>query len=145
MAFLKLTKNKAKLFLSMIAASFIIGAFFVLINRFLILNFYSEWQTSIRQFANFFISIVRYFAIAYLIISFYKKKVSPQGEYYTIFKIAMFLAIFGFLYRLFLNYINQQLPEISFSNWASVGLVVVNLVWYYLLACIIYNFNGIMA
>lgn len=44
MTFLKLTKNIIKLFLSMIAASFIIGAFFVLINRFLILNFYLDWQ-----------------------------------------------------------------------------------------------------
>lgn len=145
MVFLKLTRSKTKLFLSMIAASFIIGAFFVLINRFLILNFYLDWQISYRQhqLMNFFMSIVRYIAIAYLTLSFYRKKVSPRGKYYTIFQIAALLAVFSFLYRLFLNYINQQLPGAFFSNWTSVGLIAVNLIWYYLLACIIYNFNEI--
>lgn len=127
----------------MIAASFIIGAFFVLINRFLILNFYLDWQISYHQLINFLMSIVRYIAIAYLTLSFYKKRVSPQGKYYAIFKIAVLLAIFDFLCRLFLNYINEQLPVIFFSNWAGVGLAAINLAWYYLLACVIYDFKEI--
>ena len=143
MAFLKLTKNKTKLFLSMIAASFVVGALSVLINRFLILNFYLEGQIFYHQLLNFFMSIIRYIAIAYLTIAFYKKKISPRGEYYAIFKIAALLAIFSFLYRLFLSYVGQQAPDIFFSNWINVSFVVVNLAWYYVLTCIVYNFKEI--
>ncbi len=143
MTFLKLTKNKTKLFLSMIAASFVVGALSILINRFLILNFYLEGQIFYHQLINFFIDIIRYIAIAYLTMAFYKKKISPHGEYYTIFKIAILLAIFGFLYRLFLSYIGQQAPDIFFSNWVNAGFVVINLTWYYLLICIVYNFKEI--
>jgi len=146
MVFLKLIKNKTKLFLAMIIASFVVGALSILINRFLILNFYSNGQifyNQLIQFINFFISILRYIAIAYLTIAFYKKKISPQGEYYTIFKIAMLLAIFGFLYRLFLSYIGQQASDIFFSNWVNAGFVAINLIWYYVLICIVYNFDEI--
>ena len=143
MTFLKLTKNKTKLFLSMIAASFVVGALSILINRFLILNFYLEGQIFYHQLINFFIDIIRYIAIAYLTMAFYKKKISPHGEYYTIFKIAILLAIFGFLYRLFLSYMGQQVPDLFFSNWGNVGFVVINLAWYYVLACIIYSFKEI--
>jgi hypothetical protein len=143
MTFLKLTKNKTKLFLSMIVASFVVGALSILINRFLILNFYLEGQIFYHQLINFFVSIIRYIAIAYLAIVFYKKKISPQGEYYAIFKIAILLAIFGFLYRLFLSYIGQQAPDIFFSNWVNVGFVAINLAWYYVLTCIVYNFKEI--
>jgi len=139
MTFLKLTKNKTRLFLSMIISSFIAGALFILINRFLIVNYYLGWYQSI----NFFISIFQHIIIAYLTIAFYKKKISPQGEYYTIFKIAILLIIFSFLYQLFLSYIGRQVPNISFSNWVNAGFVVINLAWYYLLACIIYNFDKI--
>jgi len=146
MIFLKLTKNKTKLFLAMIVASFIVGVLSILINRFLILNFYSNGQIfyhQLIQFINLFISIIRYIVIAYLTIAFYKKKISPQGEYYPIFKIAILLAIFGFLYRLFLSYIGQQAPDIFFSNWVNAGFVAINLIWYYVLICIVYNFNEI--
>jgi uncharacterized membrane protein len=143
MTFLKLTKNKTKLFLAMIVASFVVGALSILINRFLILNFYSNWQIFYHQLLNFFMSIIRYIIIAYLIIAFYKKKISPQGEYYTIFKIAVLLAIFSFLYRLFLSYVSRQTPDIFFSNWVNAGFAVINLAWYYLLICIAYDFNGI--
>jgi hypothetical protein len=143
MTFLKLTKNKTKLFLSMIAASFVVGALSILINRFLILNFYLEGQIFYHQLINFFIDIIRYIAIAYLTMAFYKKKISPHGEYYTIFKIAILLAIFGFLYRLFLSYIGQQAPDIFFSNWVNAGFVVINLAWYYVLACIVYSFKEV--
>lgn len=143
MDFLKLTKNKTKLFLAMIIASFVVGALSVLINRFLILNFYSEGQIFYHQLINFFMSIIRYITIAYLTIVFYKKKISPQGEYYAIFKIAVLLAIFGFLYRLFLSYIGQQAPDMFFSNWVNAGFVVINLTGYYLLACIVYSFKEI--
>jgi hypothetical protein len=146
MVFLKLTKNKTKLFLAMIVASFVVGVLSILINRFLILNFYSNGQIfyhQLIQFINFFISILRYIAIAYLTIAFYKKKILPQGEYYAIFKIAMLLAIFGFLYHLFLSYIGQQAPDIFFSNWVNAGFVAINLIWYYVLICIVYNFDEI--
>ena len=143
MDFLKLTKNKTKLFLSMIVASFIVGALSILINRFLILNFYADGQILYHQLINFLMSIIRYIIIAYLIIAFYKKKISPQGEYYTIFKITVLLVIFSFLYRLFLSYINQQIPEAIFSNWINVSFVVVNLAWYYVLICFVYNFKEI--
>ena len=137
MSFLKLTKNKARLFLSLIISSFIAGVLFILINRFLIVNYYLGWHHSI----NFFVSIFQYITIAYLTIAFYKKKISPQGEYYVIFRIAILLAIFGFLYRLFLSYIGQQAPDIFYSNLVNAGFVVINLAWYYLLACIIYDFD----
>jgi hypothetical protein len=143
MTFLKLTKNKIKLFLAMIVASFVVGALSILINRFLILNFYSNWQIFYHQLLNFFMSIIRYIIIAYLVIAFYKKKISPQGEYYTIFKIAVLLAIFSFLYRLFLSYVSRQTPDIFSSNWVNAGFAVINLAWYYLLICIAYDFNGI--
>jgi hypothetical protein len=143
MAFLKLTKNKTKLFLLMIVASFVVGALSILINRFLILNFYSDGQIVYHQLINFFMSIVRYIVIAYLTIVFYKKKISPQGEYCAIFKITILLAIFGFLYRLFLSYIGHQTPDIFFSNWVNAGFVIINLAWYYVLACIVYNFTEI--
>ena len=143
MVFLKLTKNKTKLFLAMIVASFVVGVLSMLINRFLILNFYSDGQIVYHQLINFLMSIIRYIAIAYLTIVFYKKKISPQGGYYAIFKIATLLAIFGFLYRLFLSYMGQQVPDLFFSNWGNVGFVVINLAWYYVLACIIYSFKEI--
>ena len=141
MTFLKLTKNKTKLFLAMIFASFIVGALSILINRFLILNFYLEGQISYHQLINFFMSIIRYVAIAYLTIVFYKKKISPQGEYFVIFEITALLAIFGFLYRLFLSYMGQQVPDLFFSNWVNAGFVAINLIWYYVLTCIVYNFK----
>lgn len=143
MAFLKLTKNKTKLFLSMIVASFVVGALSILINRFLMFNFYSNGQIfyhQLIQFINFFISILRYIAIAYLTIAFYKKKISLRGEYYAIFKITILLAIFSFLYRWFLGYIGQQAPDVFFSNWVNAGLAIINLAWYYVLICIVYNF-----
>lgn len=143
MTFLKLTKNKTKLFLVMIVASFIVGALSILINRFLILNFYLEGQIFYHQLLNFFMSLIRYIIIAYLTIVFYKKKISPQGEYYTIFKITVLLAIFSFLYRLFLSYVGRQASDIFFSNWVNAGFVAINLAWYYVLACIVYNFNEI--
>lgn len=143
MTFIKLTKHKTRLFLAMIVASFVVGALSILINRFLILNFYLEGQIFYHQLINFFIDIIRYIAIAYLTIAFYKKKLSPKGEYYTIFKIAILLAIFSFLYQLFLSYIGQQAPDIFFSNWVNAGFIAINLAWYYLLICIAYNFNGI--
>jgi hypothetical protein len=113
MTFLKLTKNKTRLFLSLIISSFIVGVLFILINRVLIVNYYLSWQTLYQQL-NFFINILRYIAIAYLTIAFYKKKISPYGEYYTIFKIAILLLVFSFLYHLFLSYIVQQVPDIFF-------------------------------
>jgi len=143
MVFLKSTKNKTKLFLAMIASSFVVGALFILINRYLILNFYSNGQIFYHQAINFFISVFQYIAIAYITIFFYKKKVSPRGEYYAIFKIAILLAIFGFLYRLFLSYVGQRTPGIFFSNWVNAGFVVINLIWYYVLACIVYSFKEI--
>jgi len=143
MTFLKLTKNKTKLFLVMIVASFIVGALSILINRFLILNFYLEGQIFYHQLLNFFMSLIRYIIIAYLTIVFYKKKISPQGEYYTIFKITVLLVIFSFLYRLFLSYVGRQASDIFFSNWVNAGFVAINLAWYYVLACIVYNFNEI--
>jgi len=88
-------------------------------------------------------SIIRYITIAYLAIVFYKKKISPQGEYFAIFKIAILLAIFGFLYRLFLSYMGQQAPDKFFSNWVNAGFVVINLAWYYVLACIVYSFKKV--
>lgn len=142
MTFLKLTKNKTRLFLSLIISSFIVGVLFILINRVLIVNYYLSWQTLYQQL-NFFINILRYIAIAYLTIAFYKKKISPYGEYYTIFKIAILLLVFSFLYHLFLSYIVQQVPDIFFFNWLNVGFVVINLAWYYLLVCIAYDFNKI--
>ncbi len=143
MTFLKLTKNKTKLFLSMIVASFVVGALSILINRFLILNFYLEGQISYHQLINSLMSIIRYIAIAYLTISFYKKKISPQGEYYAILKIAILLAIFSFLYRLFLSYVGRQAPDIFFSNWVNAGFVAINLAWYYVLTCIVCNFKEV--
>jgi len=142
MTFLKLTKNKTRLFLSLIISFFIVGVLFILINRVLIVNYYLSWQTLYQQL-NFFINILRYIAIAYLTIAFYKKKISPYGEYYTIFKIAILLFVFSFLHHLFLSYIVQQVPDIFFSNWLNVGFVVINLVWYYLLVCIAYDFDKI--
>jgi len=143
MAFLKLTKNKTRLFLSMIISAFIAGALFILINRFLIVYYYHEWQTFYHQLVYFFIGIFQYIIIAYLTISFYKKKISPRGEYYTIFKVAILLVVFSFLYRLFLSYIGRQWPDMAFSNWVNAGFVVINLARYYLLVCVIYNFNEI--
>lgn len=143
MTFLKLTKNKTRLFLSLIIATFVVGVLSLLVNRFLILNYYHGVQIFYHQLINFFIDIIRYIAIAYLTMAFYKKKISPHGEYYTIFKIAILLAIFGFLYRLFLSYIGQQAPDIFFSNWVNAGFVVINLAWYYLLACIVYSFKEV--
>jgi len=137
MAFLKLTKNKTRLFLSMIISSFIAGVLFILINRFLIVNYYQGWHQSIQ----FFIDIFQCVVIAYLTIAFYKKKISPQGEYYTIFKITILLIIFSFLYQLFLSYIGRQTPNMFLSNWVNAGFVVINLTWYYVLACVIYDFD----
>src|SRR5680860_1914792 len=142
MTFLKLTKKKTKLFLSLIISSFIVGVLFILINRVLIVNYYLGEQ-SLYQLINFFINILRYIIIAYLTIVFYKKKLSPQGEYYTIFKVAILLIIFSFLYQLFLSYIGRQAPDIFFSHWVNAGFVVINLAWYYLLVCIVYDFNEI--
>jgi len=143
MTFLKLTKNKTRLFLSMIISSFITGILFILINRFLIVNYYPGGQDFYFQSINFFIGISRYIIIAYLTIAFYKKKISPQGEYYAIFKVAILLAVFSFLYQLFLSCIGRQAPNMFFSNWVNAGFTVINLAWYYLLVCVVYGFNEI--
>jgi len=143
MTFLKLTKKKTRLFLSLIISTFVVGVLFLLINRVLIVNYYLGWHALYHQLINFFINILRYIIIAYLTIVFYKKKLSPQGEYYTIFKVVILLIIFSFLYQLFLSYIGRQAPDIFFSNWVNAGFVVINLAWYYLLVCIVYNFNEI--
>jgi len=42
-----------------------------------------------------------------------------------------------------LSYVGQQAPDIFFSNWVNAGFVVINLTWYYLLACIVYSFKEI--
>ena len=143
MTFLKLTKNKTRLFLSMIVASFVVGVLSLLVNRFLILNYYHDGRIFYHQLINFFIDIIRYIAIAYLTMAFYKKKISARGEYYVIFKIAILLLVFSFLYHLFLGYIGRQVPDLFFSNWVNAGFVLINLAWYYLLICIAYDFNGI--
>lgn len=139
MTFLRLTKNKIRLFLSMIISSFIAGVLIILISRFLIVSYYPEQH----QFIYFFIDIFQCIIIAYLTIAFYKKKLSPQGEYYIIFRVAILLIIFSFLYQLFLSYIGQQAPNIYSSNWMNAGFLVINLAWYYSLSCIIYNFDKI--
>jgi len=139
MTFLKLTKNKIRLFLSMIIASFIAGILFILVNRFLIANYYLGWHQSI----NFFVSILQHIVIAYLTIAFYKKKISPQGEYYSIFKVAILLIIFSFLYQLFFSWVNWQIPVTFFPAWLNALIVVINLAWYYLLSCMIYDFDKI--
>jgi len=100
-------------------------------------NYYQGWHQSIQ----FFIDIFQCVVIAYLTIAFYKKKISPQGEYYTIFKITILLIIFSFLYQLFLSYIGRQTPNMFLSNWVNAGFVVINLTWYYVLACVIYDFD----
>jgi len=133
MTFLKLTKNKTKLFLLLIISSFIVGILHILISRFLITNYYPDQHRLIC----FFIDILQDIIIAYLTIAFYKKKLSPRGEYYTIFKITLLLIIFSFLYQLFLSYIVWQAPDAFFSNWLNAGFAIINLAWYYLLSCLI--------
>ena len=133
MTFLKLTKNKTKLFLLLIISSFIVGNLHILISRFLITNYYPNQY----RLNCFFIGILQDIIIAYLTIAFYKKKLSPRGEYYTIFKITLLLIIFSFLYQLFLSYIVWQVPDAFFSNWLNAGFAIINLAWYYLLSCLI--------
>ncbi len=143
MTFLKLTKDKIRLFLSMIVASFIVGILSILLSRFVIVNYYVEWQTLSYLFIHFFISIFKFIIIAYLTIAFYKKKFSFQGEYYAIFKIALLFIVFNFLYQLFFSWVNWQIPVTFFPAWLNVLLAVINLTWFYLLACIIYDFDKI--
>jgi len=120
MPFLKLTRNKVKLLLLMIVASFIVGVLFILINRVLVLNIYFGKQVFYQQIINFFINILRYIVISYLTLSFYQRKLSFQGKYYVIFKISALLMIFSFLYQLFLSYINKFMPGILFSSWINI-------------------------
>lgn len=137
MNFLKLTKNKIRLLLLMITSSVIVGVLHILISRFVIEYYYSGWQ----QLINLIVGILQHIIIAYLIIAFYKKKISPRGEYYTIFKVTILLIIFSFLYQIFLSYVGRQAPNIFFSNWINVMFMLINLAWYYLLACVIYDFD----
>ena len=143
MPFLKLTRNKVKLLLLMIVASFIVGILFILINRVLVLNIYFGKQVFYQQIINFFINILRYIVISYLTLSFYQRKLSFQGKYYAIFKISALLMIFSFLYQLFLSYISKLIPGILLSNWINIIFVIANLAWYYVLVCIVYNFREI--
>jgi hypothetical protein len=143
MTYLKPTKEKIRLFLFLIISAFIAGIFSIFLQRFLIVNYYQGTQIPYHQLINFFISIFQNLIIAYLTIAFYKKKFSPQGEFYTIFKVTALLVIFSFLYQLFLSYVGRQAPDIFFSNWLNVVFVATNLAWYYLLVCIVYDFNRI--
>ena len=59
MTFLKLTKNKTRLFLSLIIATFVVGVLSLLVNRFLILNYYHGVQIFYHQLINFFIDIIK--------------------------------------------------------------------------------------
>ena len=143
--FLKPNKNKIRLFLSLIISAFIVGVLFIFLNRFLIVNYYLGSQTLYHQLIYFFVSIFQNLIIAYLTIAFYKKKLSPQGEFYTIFKVTILLVVFSFFYQLFLSYVGRQAPDIFLSNWVNAGFMVINLAWYYLLVCVIYDFDKIRA
>ena len=114
MTFLKLTKNKAGLFLSMIVASFMVDILSILVSRLLIVNYYLEWQSLAYSFIHFFVSILQCILIAFLTIVLYKKKFSLKGEYYTIFKVALLLIIFNFLYQLFFSWLSWQIPVTFF-------------------------------
>jgi hypothetical protein len=135
MTSLKLTKDKIRLLLSMIAASFIAGILSILLSRFIITNYYAAWQLPLHS--------LQCFVIAYLTIAFYKNKFSLQGEYYVIFKIALLLIIFNFLYQLFFSWLSWQIPVTFFPVWLNVLIVIINFGWYYLLACIICGFDKI--
>ena len=133
----KINKNITRLFLLLIISSFIAGILHILISNFLIISYYPDQYRLICLF----IDILQNIIIAYLTVAFYKKKLSPRGEYYTIFKITLLLIIFNFLYQLFLGYVAWQAPNIFFSNLVNVGFALINLALFYLLSCIIYNFD----
>ena len=125
----------------MILAAFVTAILLIFINRWLAMNYYFSGYAVYYKIGQFIVGLLRYIIIGYLVIAFYKKKVSLGGEYYNIFKIVMLLFAFGFLHQIFLGYIEKVAPDIFLSTWVNFSFVSVNLVLYYLLACVIYKFN----
>lgn len=142
MEFIKPNKEKIRLFIIIILASLITAVLFMFLNRFWAVSYYVWSHTLFYQLGYFIANILRYLLVAYLIIAFYKKKLSPTGEYYSIFKVVMLLWIFSFLHRSVIGYFSQNVPEIFFSKWINVEFFIVGLLWYYFLACVIYYFNN---
>lgn len=141
MNFLQPTKNKIKLFFFVILASLVTAVFVMLINRWFARNYFHVgnvifWRTSMIS-----VAYLRHFIVGYLIIAFHKKKFVLKGEYYSVFKVAVLLAVFSYLHQAVLAYVSQKAPEIFFSTWINLEFFVASLLWYYLLACIIYYFD----
>lgn len=141
MDFIKPNREKIRLFIIIILASLIAAVPFIFLSRFLAVNYY-VWNHPLHYRLGYLVAnILRYTLIGYLIIAFYKKKLSPTGEYYSIFKAAMLLWVFGFLHRSVIGYFSRNAPEIFFSKWMNIEFFAVGLLWYYVLACIIYYFG----
>lgn len=125
----------------MILAAFVTAILLILINRWLAMNYYFSGYAVYYKIGQFVVGLLRYIIIGYLTIAFYKKKVSLGGEYYNIFKVVMFLLTFSFLHKTFLGYIGRIAPDIFLSTWVNFSFVLVNLILYYLLACVVYKFD----
>ena len=141
MSFIKPTKDKLKLFLIIIFSIIIVSVLFILVNRFLTTKLFLSGHPTYYQLSYFFLNLIRYFVIAYLIMFFYKKKLSLKGEYYFIFKIVILLAVFSYLNHSFFGFIGSINPEIFFTNWINLIFPIVNIFLCYLLACIVYKFK----
>jgi len=141
MNFLKPSKDKIILFLFMILAALVTAILLMFTNRLLLTHYYFGGYSVYYRMGQFIVSFLRYIIIGYLTIAFFKKKVSPGGEYYNIFKVVILLFLFSFLYQALLGYIGRIAPDIFFSSWVNLSFVSVNLILYYLLACVIYKFN----
>ena len=138
--FIRPSKDKIVIFLSMIILSFILFLLNIFLHKFFILdNFYYD-QRYVYDLFWIVANTLRYFLVSFLVISFIEKKFTLSGRYYNIFKIILLLASFGFLLNYFYIFLHKIIPEdIYFSNWNFVLALTPILSGYYIIACFIHN------
>lgn len=137
--FLKPSKDKKKLFYFMILIAFLISIIDMFLTRFLIKYYY--YNDSMVYGLYFFITrFLRYFLIAYLSITFIKKKCSISKEFYNIFKVVLLLYAFSVLHSTLTNFVFNKLNLFT-VNWVQYALAFTSLITYYIVACYIYSFK----
>jgi hypothetical protein len=142
MNFLKPTKEKFKLFLIIILSVIAVSVLYVFVMRFLVPSHLLVENPTYYRLSYFFTNILRNFIIACLIIMLYKKRISLKGEYYSVFKIFIILTVFSYLHHLFISMIASIYPKIFFTNLINIEFVVVNILFCYFLASVVYKFKS---
>lgn len=140
MDFLKINKNKIKLFLFMFLASLIVFFVSMYIQGFVIRNSFVRFHFSYKpiryEIFAYIMDLLRHFLISYASITFIRKNISFTGQYYNILKVTLLLLSFGVLNNILRGIFFN---EILALKWLQVIMIILNLAIYYLIVCYIYH------